>query len=46
MTTTIVSHLLIRRYVTELVRTPRPTAALGGKRRPAQPPAPRPAVTA
>jgi hypothetical protein len=48
MTTPTISHLLTRRYVTELVRSPRAASALGGRRRPAQPaaihPAPRPSV--
>lgn len=43
MTTPTVSHLLTRRYVTELVRSPRAATALGGRRRPARPAAIRPA---
>jgi hypothetical protein len=39
-----ISHLLTRRYVTELVRSPRAMAALGGRRRPAPRPARRPAA--
>ncbi len=48
MTTPTVSHLLTRRYVTELVRSPHAAAALGGKRRPttALRPPRRPAVAA
>jgi hypothetical protein len=44
MTVPTISHLLTRRYVTELIRSRRATAALGGRRRPATLPAPRPAV--
>lgn len=50
MTTPHTSLILTRRYVTELVRSPRAIAALGGRRRrpamPATRPAPRPAAAA